>query len=212
MSAYFANDVFVWGDRFLALLDEATKLRRERVPESPPLLPVGQLVDAYRKAVKRLLLLDYDGTLVPFSARPQDAAPDYELRTLLAQLTSDRANCVVVISGRSTADLQHWLDKVPRLGLAPEHGARWRMPGSETWEGRSAETEWKNTVRPILQHFVDRTPGSFIEEKEFALVWHFRKRSKRSSGIGSRQISSPCSRACWPKPNCVHTAATRSSR
>jgi trehalose 6-phosphate synthase/phosphatase len=40
--------------------------------------------------------------------------------------------------------------------------------------GRSADTEWKNTVRPILQHFVDRTPGSFIEEKEFALVWHFR--------------------------------------
>ena len=29
-------------------------------------------------------------------------------------------------------------------------------------------------MRPILQHFVDRTPGSFIEEKEFALVWHFR--------------------------------------
>jgi trehalose 6-phosphate synthase/phosphatase len=29
-------------------------------------------------------------------------------------------------------------------------------------------------VRSILQHFVDRTPGSFVEEKEFALVWHYR--------------------------------------
>jgi trehalose 6-phosphate synthase/phosphatase len=168
------NDVFVWGDRFLALLDEATKLRRERAPENPPLLPIDQLIDAYRKASKRLLLLDYDGTLVPFAARLQDAVPDYELRTLLEQLTSDPANCVVVISGRSAADLQRWLGQVPRLGLAPEHGARWRLPGSDTWEGRSADTEWKNTVRPILQHFVDRTPGSFIEEKEFALVWHFR--------------------------------------
>lgn len=168
------NDVFVWADRFLFLLEEAAQLRRERAPESPPPLPVGQVIAAYRNAVKRLLLLDYDGTLVPFAARPRDAAPDRELKTLLAQLTSDRANCVVVISGRSTADLERWLGEVPRLGLAPEHGARWRLPGGDTWEGRSAEPEWKNTVRPILQHFVDRTPGSFIEEKEFALVWHFR--------------------------------------
>jgi trehalose 6-phosphate synthase/phosphatase len=168
------NDVFVWGDRFLALLDEATKLRRERAPESPPALPIDQLIGAYRNASKRLLLLDYDGTLVPLAARPQEAAPDDELRTLLAQLTGDQVNCVVVISGRRAADLQRWLGQVPGLGLAPEHGARWRLPGSDTWEGRSADPEWKNTVRPILQHFVDRTPGSFIEEKEFALVWHFR--------------------------------------
>jgi trehalose 6-phosphate synthase/phosphatase len=29
-------------------------------------------------------------------------------------------------------------------------------------------------VRPVLEHFVDRTPGSFIEEKEYCLVWHHR--------------------------------------
>jgi trehalose 6-phosphate synthase/phosphatase len=33
---------------------------------------------------------------------------------------------------------------------------------------------WKQRVYPILEHFVDRTPGSFIEEKEFSLVWHYR--------------------------------------
>ncbi len=168
------NDVFAWGDRFLALLEEAAKQRRERAPERPLQLPFNECVDAYRKAVKRLLMLDYDGTLVPLTNRPRDAAPDEELRTLLTQLTSDPANGVMVISGRSTTDLQRWLGEVPRLGLAPEHGARWRLPGSDTWEGRPADTEWKNTVRPILQHFVDRTPGSFVEEKEFALVWHFR--------------------------------------
>jgi len=25
-----------------------------------------------------------------------------------------------------------------------------------------------------LEHFVDRTPGSFVEEKKYALVWHYR--------------------------------------
>lgn len=27
---------------------------------------------------------------------------------------------------------------------------------------------------PILEHFVDRTPGSFVEEKKYAVVWHYR--------------------------------------
>ena len=34
--------------------------------------------------------------------------------------------------------------------------------------------QWKQRVLPILEHFVDRTPGSFIENKEFSLVWHYR--------------------------------------
>jgi trehalose 6-phosphate synthase/phosphatase len=29
-------------------------------------------------------------------------------------------------------------------------------------------------VTPILEHFVDRTPGSFLEEKKYGLVWHYR--------------------------------------
>jgi trehalose 6-phosphate synthase/phosphatase len=35
--------------------------------------------------------------------------------------------------------------------------------------------DWKQKVRPILEHFVDRTPGSFVEEKELSLVWHYRR-------------------------------------
>ena len=35
--------------------------------------------------------------------------------------------------------------------------------------------DWKKEIRPILELQVDRTPGSFIEEKEFSLVFHFRK-------------------------------------
>jgi trehalose 6-phosphate synthase/phosphatase len=27
---------------------------------------------------------------------------------------------------------------------------------------------------PIFEHFVDRTPGSFLEEKKYGLVWHYR--------------------------------------
>ncbi len=169
------NDVFAWGDRFLGALDESVKARQEHAPGTPPPLPVDKVVTAYRTASKRLLLFDYDGTLVPLGARPADAVPPDDLLRLLEELAKDRANCVFVLSGRRTADLDGWLGKVPRLGLATEHGARWRKPGNDEWEGRSEDAGWKDSVRPILQHFVDRTPGSFVEEKEFALVWHYRQ-------------------------------------
>ena len=36
-------------------------------------------------------------------------------------------------------------------------------------------TEWKHEIRPVLELYTDRTPGSFIEEKDFCLVWHYRR-------------------------------------
>ena len=44
------------------------------------------------------------------------------------------------------------------------------------WDAERLVTSegWKPHVRAILDHFVDRTPGSFVEEKEYALVWHYR--------------------------------------
>ena len=35
--------------------------------------------------------------------------------------------------------------------------------------------EWKDIIRPMLELYMDRTPGAFIEEKTFSLVWHCRK-------------------------------------
>jgi hypothetical protein len=44
------------------------------------------------------------------------------------------------------------------------------------------QTDWKSTVMPILEHFVDRTPGSFVEEKKHGLVWHYRMAEPELSG------------------------------
>ncbi len=135
------NDVFAWGERFLALLDEAVEMRNERTSEEPPPLPVSDLVASYRHAAKRLLLLDYDGTLVRFASRPHEARPDEELKRLLSALTADEANQVYVVSGRKAPDLEVWLGSIPKLGLSAEHGGRWRAPGSGNWQGPSSRYE-----------------------------------------------------------------------
>ena len=100
--------------------------------------------------------------------------PDAEVLGILSVLCENPANEVVVISGRDQATLGEWLGHLP-LNLVAEHGAFFR-PAAGPWETTvSHDNDWKDVLRPILELSVDRTPGSFIEEKNSALVWHFRK-------------------------------------
>ncbi|HET7747708.1 MAG TPA: bifunctional alpha,alpha-trehalose-phosphate synthase (UDP-forming)/trehalose-phosphatase, partial [Vicinamibacteria bacterium] len=169
------NDVFTWADRFLKSLDAAANARPVR-PEGPLPLSPAEAIEAYLAAERRLILLDYDGTLVPFAARPKEAIPPAHVLSLVARLVRLPATTVAIVSGRSRADLESWFGRTPGLWLVAEHGALIRPPGAGRWELiRSGPPEdWKGRVRPVLEHAVDRTPGSLIEEKEFALVWHHR--------------------------------------
>ena len=170
------NNVFAWGDRFIANLREASSARVDKFSEKPQALPVEDAVRAFQQSAHRRLLLDYDGTLVPYVNRPQDAVPPAELIQLLTRLAADPATAIAVVSGRARRDLEKWFGEVRGLWLAAEHGAIIRSPETKGWElYRPAYTDdWKEQVAPVLEHFMDRTPGSLIEEKEFALVWHYR--------------------------------------
>ncbi|MDF3065001.1 MAG: hypothetical protein K0R38_602 [Polyangiaceae bacterium] len=66
---------------------------------------------AYHGARRRLILLDYDGTLVPFHSQPHLAAPDALL--LLERLTHNERNHVFIISGRDRETLDEWSGQAP---------------------------------------------------------------------------------------------------
>jgi len=134
----------------------------------------ADVVEQYRRACRRLLLLDYDGTLVPFFPRPEQARPDPALRDLLGSLAKCTSNTVVVISGRNRQTLEGWLGDLP-VHLVAEHG-NWVRRSGHRWRCVEPLKEtWKATLRPILERFADRTPGAFVEEKDFSLVWHCRR-------------------------------------
>jgi trehalose 6-phosphate synthase/phosphatase len=82
---------------------------------------------------------------------------------------------VCLVSGRRRVDLERWFGPLRGLALAAEHGALMRPSGGEWHVLRAdADATWKANVLPVLEHYADRTPGSFIEEKEHGLVWHYR--------------------------------------
>jgi trehalose 6-phosphate synthase/phosphatase len=170
------NNVFWWGERFLTALQEAVSERGRYIDTEPQRLRPGEIRDAYRRANHRLLIFDYDGTLVPFARWPQQAAPPPAVLDLLSALAAEPRNLVALMSGRSEENVEGWFGKVRGLWLVAEHGAELKPPFASAWESLrpQAQTDWKSTVMPILEHFVDRTPGSFVEEKKYALVWHYR--------------------------------------
>jgi trehalose 6-phosphate synthase/phosphatase len=122
----------------------------------------------------RLIFLDYDGTLVGFNANIEMAAPDDELFGLLRKLTADSNNRVVIVSGRDPRFLEKWMGELD-VDIIAEHGA-WTKTRHNNWLSfPGLNAQWKKDIYPVLESFTDRTPGAFIEEKDFSLVWHYRK-------------------------------------
>ncbi|HWV98899.1 MAG TPA: bifunctional alpha,alpha-trehalose-phosphate synthase (UDP-forming)/trehalose-phosphatase [Candidatus Acidoferrum sp.] len=145
------------------------------------------LVQQYRSARKAAMLLDYDGTLVPFVDDPRLARPDQELVDLLEALGADPATEVVIVSGRPRRDLEEWFGRLP-VDLVAEHGVWLRRKGEEWRMLRALTTEWKERVRPILQLYVDRLPGALLEEKEFSLAWHFRRADLEQASMRAKEL------------------------
>jgi trehalose 6-phosphate synthase/phosphatase len=146
-----------------------------------------KLERSYAKASKRLLFLDYDGTLRPFTINPNEAAPNQELLEVLKKLSEDEENRVVIISGRDRNILEKWLGDTG-AELIAEHGV-WLKRKGEGWErNQAAENEWKEDFRHLFEEFTDRTPGTLIEEKEYSLVWHYRQADPDFAVMRAREL------------------------
>jgi trehalose 6-phosphate synthase/phosphatase len=184
-----AQDVHQWVKRFFKRLQEAVEASQLLAVRMLDSASVETIRRAYREAHRRLFVLDYDGTLVPFADEPSMAKPDAELMAMLTKLQHIPANDVIVLSGRDRQTLEEWLAGTG-VTLVAEHGA-WRWsPQDRRWDLLlgGPDSEWKKEIRPIVQLFVDRIPGSFIEEKQYSLVWHYRKAESETATIAAREL------------------------
>jgi trehalose 6-phosphate synthase/phosphatase len=145
------------------------------------------MLEEFKLAPKRCILLDYDGTLAPYQKLPQMASPSTDLIRLLNELTADPTNEIVIISGRDVDTLEKWLGHLP-LNMIAEHGACVKFKGKSWQENVPVNTDWKEQVRPMMQLFVDRCAGSFIEEKKTTLAWHYRNTNAELGFMRSREL------------------------
>jgi len=147
------------------------------------------LANDYLKASRRLLLLDYDGTLVPFSSEPHEAAPGQKLLDVLEKLSSDPQNDVYIISGRDGNSLQNWLGHLS-INLIAEHGAKSKLIGAEWTQIEDNNAGWKPQVEEVMSRYVQRCANSTIEMKEYSLAWHYRNANIEQARLRSAELYS----------------------
>jgi trehalose 6-phosphate synthase/phosphatase len=148
-----------------------------------------ELLQSVRDAGRLLLLLDYDGTLVPFANTPGLAVPDDELKELLRRLADRPGTAIHILSGRTRDTLEDWFGDLP-IALHAEHGYWSRLGPKDRWEALfEAPTDWKEQIFPLLDQFVYSTPGSLIEDKSACLAWHYRMADPDFGAIQAEKLN-----------------------
>ncbi|AEH44473.1 alpha,alpha-trehalose-phosphate synthase (UDP-forming) [Thermodesulfatator indicus DSM 15286] len=176
-----------WAHEFMEKLYEIKEAQQAFVATNITKELLKEIKENFDKAAERIEFLDYDGTLVNFAGRPEAARPDEDLLNLLRKLTEIPKNEVVLISGRDKDTLEAWFGNIP-LNLVAEHGV-WIKEARGEWQMIEAiSLDWKEAIRPVMENFADITPGAFIEEKDYALVWHYRKADPELSAQRAREL------------------------
>jgi trehalose 6-phosphate synthase/phosphatase len=163
-----------WANDFIIGLEGVKKLQESNYTRKVNNQVIKKLVDNYKSSENRIIFLDYDGTLTGFHKDPQMAMPDNELYSIVEKLISKKNNTIVIISGRDKETLSKWFEKYDQLAFIAEHGVWNKNPNAEWKMTDQIEKDWMGIIEPVLQNFVDRTPRSFVEYKNYSLVWHYR--------------------------------------
>lgn len=140
----------------------------------------AEINERYKNATNRLILLDYDGTLVNFTPIPDTAILTEEITLIIRKLVRNPNTELFIITGRSNGDIDRFLNHIP-INIIAEHGAIMKKDGQ--WKNQiKASNRWKKAIIPILNDMITRCPGSYLEEKRFSLTWHFRN---AETGVGN---------------------------
>lgn len=180
-------DVNTWAEDFLSQLNAAKEKQKEFEIKFIDRDTNSMLLERYTKSTKRLLLLDYDGTLIPFSSMPDMAIPDGELLDLLKQLSENEENKVYLISGRDSGTLDSWFGNIP-VNIIAEHGAKFKTGANEWRNVIESPAKWKEQVEQIMEIYVKRCVNSFVESKDFSVAWHYRNANAEQGKLRASEL------------------------
>ena len=181
-------DVFAWAKDFFDTMDRTKQEQHVLKVRLVNRSIENQIVQKYHKAARRIIFLDYDGTLVPFSRYPETAVPSEQVLAQLKRLAADARNTVVIVSGRSREFLDKWFgrpaDRPDRRtrGLRP-HPAR----GLEQRGGCGPDMETAGACRSS-NGMQTGAPGPSSRRRRLSLVWHYRNADPEIALLRSQEL------------------------
>ncbi len=165
------NNVHAWVNRFLEAAAGAARQARASTA-SPTDAVLRRLAPWLAQRPTVALFLDYDGTLTPLVARPQEARLADPTRQVLEQALRTPRVDVVVVSGRSVADVKDMVG-VPGLTYVGNHGFEiegpgisYRYPGTERFLATLAAAATDLAALGV--------EGAWVEHKGATLTYHLR--------------------------------------
>jgi trehalose 6-phosphate synthase/phosphatase len=179
--------VIRWAEDFLETMEQRKTFRENLTSKLLDQNLKDKLYSELSRPEKKLIFLDYDGTLVPFQKKPELAIPPEDLLSLLQDLSNLPNTEVIIISGRDREILEKWMHGI-NLSIVAEHGAWIRERGKPWRLFKQAPNDWKPKLKPILERTTDRLPESFVEEKNFSLVWHYRNSDPELAEIRVKEL------------------------
>jgi trehalose 6-phosphate synthase/phosphatase len=166
-------DIYRWVQSFLESLQGVKEVQKERESHRLGRGWSSGLVADYGKAGRALILLDYGGTLVPFTEGAALPGPDPGLTRILKMLSGGSGDGLVIVSGTGHELMERWFGGI-RCGLVAEGGAWVKRDGTWTETSRPAR-RWKGSLRPVLEDYAVRVPGARVGESEYGLTWDYGK-------------------------------------
>ncbi len=166
-----AHDVHAWVSRFLDRATAAAQHARSTV-SSPTETVLRRLSPWLAQRPTVALFLDYDGTLTPLVGRPEDAQLSEETRAVLAQGRRAPSLDVIVVSGRSLADVEGMVG-VPGLTYVGNHGFEIEGPGI-SYRHPETDRHVATIDRAAGELEALRIEGAWVERKGVTLTYHLR--------------------------------------
>eukprot|EP00002_Diphylleia_rotans_P016525 TRINITY_DN3217_c0_g1_i3.p1 TRINITY_DN3217_c0_g1~~TRINITY_DN3217_c0_g1_i3.p1 ORF type:complete len:930 (-),score=208.84 TRINITY_DN3217_c0_g1_i3:490-3279(-) len=154
-------------------------------------LEFAKVVKAYQQSRRRIIFLDYEGTLCAnHTSLINVNRPDEDVLNNLEFLCSDPKNNVIIISGRQRSTMEEWFQDVERLGIAAEHGFFYKNPSSQGWSQLEpdADFSWMEPAAAICDIYTERTDGATLEIKETSLVWRYRDCDPEFGALQAKEL------------------------
>jgi trehalose 6-phosphate synthase/phosphatase len=180
-------DIFKWASGFLKNLKNQKMKQLRLATRVLPENVRNEILTNFSNAVSRVIFLDYDGTIQPFSQTPELAVPSKRVMALLNDLGNLENTELILISGRDKQTVEKWFGHL-NISLVAEHGLLIKEKYN-TWQMlKPVNRRWKKKIISLMENFVEKLPGSLLEEKDFSVAFHYRRCDPELAALRVREL------------------------
>ncbi|MBU1031809.1 trehalose-phosphatase [Patescibacteria group bacterium] len=149
---------------------------------------LDKITPLLKKDCPKVLLLDFDGTLVPIAKSPQKANLSQENRSLLQKLSQKPNFYLAIISGRKLSDIKEKI-RLPNIIYSGNHGLKWEIFNKiDSYPIPNKTLSIVKAIRKQLDGIADKSRGVFIEDKGPVLSFHYRLVDKQQISVIKSQF------------------------